>query len=127
MKVKRKKTKYNNRKTVVDGIEFDSAAEAEYYRVAKAYAKKNGLELRLQEKFVLQEKYRIHGVGKRAITYTPDFTFWDGDKLVRVVDVKGMQTESFKIKAKIFCYKYQIPLVLAVLDSRSGMFKETNF
>ena len=54
-----KKPKYSNRKTVVNGIKFDSVAEARYLPFAAKYAETNGLELRLQEKFELQPKFRI--------------------------------------------------------------------
>ncbi|MFN6691358.1 DUF1064 domain-containing protein, partial [Enterococcus gallinarum] len=63
----------------------------------------------------------------RSITYTPDFTFWDGNKLVQAVDVKGVQTEAFKIKAKLFCFRYQIELILAKYDRKTGLFIESKF
>ena len=79
------KPKYSNRKTVVNGIKFDSVAEARYLPFAAKYVETNGFELRLQEKFELQPKFRIGNKTIRSITYTPDFTFWDGSKLVQAV------------------------------------------
>ncbi|MES5429863.1 DUF1064 domain-containing protein [Enterococcus gallinarum] len=122
-----KKPKYSNHKIVIGGIKFDSVAEAKYLSFAIEYAKANDLELRLQEKFELQPKYCLGKKTVRAITYTPDYTFWSDDKLVKVVDVKGMQTEAFKIKAKLFCFKYQIPLILAEYDRKTGLFSERIF
>lgn len=122
-----KKPKYSNRKTVVNGIKFDSVAEARYLPFATRYAETNGLELRLQEKSELQPKFRIGNKTIRSITYTPDFTFWDGNKLVQAVDVKGVQTEAFKIKAKLFCFRYQIELILAKYDRKTGLFIESKF
>ncbi|AFM70865.1 hypothetical protein EHR_09810 [Enterococcus hirae ATCC 9790] len=46
-------------------------------------------------------------------------------KLVKVVDVKGMQTKDFKIKAKLFCHRYQVPLILAKKYGKT--FKEERF
>ncbi|WP_154649845.1 DUF1064 domain-containing protein, partial [Enterococcus faecium] len=45
--------------------------------------------------------------------------------LVKVVDVKGMQTKDFKIKAKLFCHQYQAPLILA--KKYRNTFKEERF
>ena len=81
--------KYSNKKVVIDGVKFDSIAESKYYSVAKHYANKNELELRMQESFVLLPTHKRNGKTVRSISYKPDFTFWDGDKLVKVVDVKG--------------------------------------
>lgn len=117
--------KYRNVKTTINGIKFDSKAEAEYYLIAKTYAERNNLELRLQEKFEIAPKFNLAGKTYRAINYIPDFTFYRYESLVKVVDVKGMQTKDFKIKAKMFCYKYQVPLILAK-KTRLG-FEESTF
>ena len=107
-----RRRKYGNRKVEKNGIKFDSLAESRYYPFAVAYAASLGLELRLQEKFELQPSFKINGKTKRAITYTPDFTFWDGDQLV---------------KAKLFCYKYGCELILAKYDYKTGLFTESPF
>lgn len=106
-------SKYRNKKVVVNGIKFDSKAEGEYYLIARTFASKHGLELRLQEKFQLQEKFKLLTKTYREINYIPDFTFYRDGKLIKVVDVKGMQTKEFKLKAKMFCSKYQMPIFLA--------------
>lgn len=117
--------KYRNVKTTINGIKFDSKAEAEYYLIARSYAERNNLELRLQEKFEIMPGFSLGGKNYRKINYIPDFTFYEDGQLVKVVDVKGMQTKDFKIKAKIFCYKYQVPLILAK-KTRLG-FEEIKF
>lgn len=66
----------------------------------------------------------IEGKRKQAIKYKPDFTFYEDDKLVKVVDVKGKRTETFNIKAKMFMKRYGIPLILAKHDYKSKMFDE---
>ena len=119
--------KYSNKKVVIDGVKFDSIAESKYYSVAKHYAKKNELELRMQESFVLLPTHKRNEKTVRSISYKPDFTFWDGDKLVKVVDVKGFETKDFKIKAKWFCHKYDCDLTLAKYDSYRGLFSEIIF
>lgn len=122
-----RKNKYSARKTVAYGIKFDSLAEARYYPFAVNFASQNDCELRLQEPFEIQPKYRRNGKTVRAIKYVPDFTFWRNDELVKIVDVKGTQTKDFKIKAKIFCYKFDCDLTIAKYDYRTGLFNETVF
>ena len=122
-----KNAKYGNRKIYFEGIKFDSIAEANYYAVAKRYADQHGLELRLQERFELLPTHKRNGKTVRAIKYVPDFTFWDGDRLVKVVDVKGFETKDFKLKAKWFCYKYDCDLILAKYNPREKVFTEKPF
>lgn len=115
--------KYRNKKTERYGHKFDSMAEADYYLIAKRYAEKNSLEMRMQEKFEIEAKFKFNGKGYRAITYKPDYTFYEDGKLVKVVDVKGMQTKDFKLKAKLFVARYRIPLILAK-KTRNGFIEE---
>lgn len=119
------RSKYGNKKVEVDGIMFDSKAEAEYYDLAVWQAQAEGWELKLQERFELMPKFELDGKKYRKIEYIPDFAFYKNGKLVKVVDVKGMQTKDFKIKAKLFCHKYQIPLILA--KKYRNTFKEERF
>lgn len=101
-------SKYNNKKTIVDNIKFDSKAEANRYIVLKMLEKARKIsDLELQPKFILQEQY-INNKGEkiRAITYKADFCYLEGNKIV-VEDVKGVETKEFKIKRKLFENKYR--------------------
>lgn len=101
-------SKYNNKKTIVDNIKFDSKAEANRYIELKLLEKSAKIsDLELQPKFELQEKY-INNKGEkiRAITYKADFRYLEGNKIV-VEDVKGVETKEFKIKRKLFENKYR--------------------
>lgn len=104
---KPKKSKYSNKKSVVDGITFDSKKEAEYYCSLKLL-KRAGIvkEIELQPKFILQEKFKKNGKTHRAITYIADFKVTYADGKVEIVDVKGMETDVFKLKKKMFEYQY---------------------
>ena len=104
---KPKKSKYSNKKTVVDGITFDSKKEGEYYCNLKLL-KRAGIvkKIELQPKFILQEKFKKNGKTHRAITYIADFKVTYADGKVEIVDVKGVETQVFKIKRKMFEYKY---------------------
>lgn len=129
-KSKVKRNKYHNTKVSVkneDGeiIKFDSKAEAMYYKKIPKTKLKN---VKLQVAFELMPKFELLGKKYRAIKYIPDFVFYDdAGNIEKVVDVKGKQTEVFKIKAKLFCGKYQIPLVLAKYDYKKKTFEESIF
>lgn len=100
--------KYKNHKTAVDGISFDSKAEAERY-VLLSYLLKTGeiKDLKLQPVYVLQESFKKNGKTFRAVTYKADFEYFDKKKNKKIVeDVKGVETEVFKIKKKLFEKRY---------------------
>lgn len=72
---KNKPNKYKAVKTVVDGIKFDSKAEALYYQLYK-----HDKGMKMQEKFVLMDKFKLNGKTYREIAYKPDFTFYDNQE-----------------------------------------------
>ena len=100
--------KYNNKKTVIDGITFDSKDESLYYQALKNM-KANGLikDFELQPKFILQESFVKDGKKYRAIHYIADFKVINNDGSFYIVDIKGILTTEFKIKMKLFNYKYR--------------------
>ena len=95
--------KYNNQKTIVDGIAFDSKHEADVYAELK-FLEDRGIisNLKLQVKFELLAK--IKGV-QRAINYYADFVFTEFGKTV-VLEAKGFMTDVAKNKLKMFRAKY---------------------
>lgn len=99
--------KYRNKKTFVKGIKFDSKAEANRYIELRTLEKAGDIkQLRLQPKFELQAKYTNNkGEHIRAITYKADFSYIENGKLI-IEDVKGMETKEFKLKKKMFEYKF---------------------
>lgn len=101
------RNKYRNKKTVVDGHKFDSKLEAEYYLLLK-YKKKQGKikDFRLQPRCTLQETFKRDGKTYRSITCIADFEVLHNDGSTQVIDVKGMMTDVFKIKAKMFTKLY---------------------
>ena len=111
-------TKYNNKKTIVDGITFDSKDESLYYEALKDMKIKGLIkDFRLQPKFILQESFEKDNKKYRAINYIADFRVINNDGSFYVVDIKGMLTTEFKIKMKLFNYKY--PDIELKLISRS--------
>lgn len=114
------KRKYGNKKVQFDGYVFDSIAERDYYLLHRKDKK-----MILQVKFVLTETMKFEGKTIRKMTYTPDFVFYNDDGTIKkVVDVKGFATDTFKVKAKVFMAKYNVPLYLAIKDKRTGLFIE---
>lgn len=101
-------SKYFSRKTVVDGISFDSKKEANRYCELKMLERAGKIkDLELQHQFVLQPPFRKNGKLIRAITYVADFTYYDLEKMKNVVeDVKGYKTDVYALKKKIFEYQY---------------------
>ena len=100
-------TKYGSSKTEVDGIVFDSRKESRRYEQLKLMEKAGEITgLQLQPVFELQEGFRDNkGVWRRPITYKADFLYIEEGKTI-VEDVKGMQTDVFKIKMKMFLKQY---------------------
>jgi len=88
-------TKYGNKKVIAHGREWDSKTELEFYEhLLKLHRAE---DIVIQPKFVLQEKQ----AGLREIAYIADFQIG-----ALVFDVKGFSTSDFKLKAKLFKFKY---------------------
>lgn len=98
--------KYRNKKVIVDNIKFDSILEANRYQELKLLQRTKQISnLRLQVPFLLQESFKKNGTTHRKIEYIADFVYEENGQTV-VEDTKGMKTEIFKIKQKLFEYKY---------------------
>lgn len=101
--------KYGNKKTEIDGYKFDSLREKNRYCELKLLVKaKKIYQLDLQPRFELQRGFE-DGLGKkhRKIEYVADFAYLDANKGKFIVeDVKGMKTEVYKLKKKLFLYKF---------------------
>lgn len=95
---KPKRSKYGNRKTVLDGITFDSKAEADYYAALKIREKAGEVSaVERQKPFLL-----LGPRGELIATYKADFVFIDHILgCQRVIDVKGFSTDVFKLKRKM--------------------------
>lgn len=110
----RRKNKYNNKKVKVDGIKFDSKHESEFYLHLKELKKQGKVkDFELQPQFELQPKFtNVLGENIRAITYKADFLVYYPDGRKEVIDVKGFETADFKLKKKLFEYKYNQSITL---------------
>lgn len=102
--------KYNNKKTVVDGIKFDSKRESDRYTELKLLERAGKIsDLVLQPKFELIPKYEINGRKVRKMEYVADFQYTENGKII-VEDAKGFKTKDYLIKKKLFEFKYGIEI-----------------
>lgn len=112
MRYRRYMSKYNSTKIKVDNIEFDSKKEANYYLKLKMLLKSGEIkDLELQKEYILQDSFKINKKTRRKITYKPDFSYIStSDNKLHIVDVKGFKTEVYKLKKKLFEYKFGVEI-----------------
>ena len=118
----RRYSKYNAKKVEIDGIKFDSKAEGEYYlHLKQQVSERQILGFERQKRMLLQEGFNVEGVkGKiRPIFYVVDFIITENDGTLTYVDVKGMETDVFKLKKKLFMKRYNTAL-LKVKKTKGG-------
>lgn len=85
--------KYRNKKTIIDGIQFDSKKEAKVYQQYKLLERAGEIkDLKLQPRYELQPSFKKNGKTYRRIDYFADLSYFDvkNDKLV-VCDVKRLR------------------------------------
>ena len=100
--------KYKNKKIYYDGIYFDSKLEKARYIQLKILEKAKEIkELRRQVTYVIQPSHKKNNKTIRSINYIADFVYYDLRKNKTIIeDTKGFKNEVYKIKKKIFEYKY---------------------
>lgn len=102
-----KESKYHNHKVEINGQIFDSKKESRDWLKLKSM-EDSGLikNLRCQVPFELQPKYTTRDGRKiRSISYVADFVY-ERDGSIYVQDSKGARTDVYKLKRKLFEYKY---------------------
>jgi hypothetical protein len=99
-KVARKSRKYGNQPCVIDGINFDSKAEARYYLKLKAELQAGKIRnLRMQVPFELAPSCVIAGRKRPPLRYIADFTYERvSDGAFVVADVKGVSADVYRVK-----------------------------
>ena len=120
-KGKDKQNKYKNDKCEYNGKKFDSKKERNYYILLLDRERDGEIrDLQTQVTFELQPSFKdSNGKTIRAIKYIADFVYYDTATGKRhIVDVKGselMITEVFKIKQKMFEYRYGEKIEVVIL------------
>ena len=118
-----RRSKYGNRKTVVDGIMFDSKKEANRFRELQLLERAGKITaLQRQVKYVLiptqrefsneiykkgahQGHFKPGKVLEKECSYIADFAYIQDGAYV-VEDTKGVRTEAYKIKRKLMLERY---------------------
>jgi hypothetical protein len=99
-------SKYHAKKTVDDGIIFQSRKEAKRYQELKLMQRAGLIsDLRRQVKYELIPKQQ----GERAVSYIADFVYTEDGKTV-VEDVKGVRTPVYKIKKKLMLWRHGVKI-----------------
>jgi hypothetical protein len=89
--------KYRNTPTVLDGIRFDSKAEATRW-AQLLLMQRGGLITDLRR----QVTFPITWNGLKICSYIADFVYTDAETVdERIEDVKGVPTPEYRIKAKM--------------------------
>lgn len=103
-----KLSKYNAKKVIVDGIEFDSVIESSYYKLLKDSELQGVIKtFEIKKEYVLIPKFEKNGKKYRSITYTPDFIVYHNDGRVEAIETKGFMTQASELRIKLFNYTYQ--------------------
>lgn len=107
-----KQNKYKNKKVEYKGIKFDSKKEMAYYIKLELLEQKGIIkDLELQKSYELQPSFKLNGKTYKKITYKADFSYVSvQDNKIHIVDTKGFRTEVYKLKKKMFAYKYGIEI-----------------
>lgn len=128
--MKKNVSKYHAKKTVVDGIEFDSTKEANRYKELKILERAGKIKnLQMQVPFVLipaqydeiieytpktHKEKKVKKLVERKLKYVCDFCYIKDGTLV-VEDVKGYKNstayEVYKIKRKLMLWIHNIRIV----------------
>ncbi len=99
-------SKYRAVPTAIDGIRFDSKAEAKRYGELKLM-ERNGDIMGLR----IHPKYPIEVNGKKICTYIADFQYINlATKTPVVEDVKGVKTPVYRLKKKLVAAVYDIEI-----------------
>ncbi|URJ42264.1 DUF1064 domain-containing protein [Paenibacillus polymyxa] len=98
----------------VIGTRFDSEAEGEYCQELLRQRKYGEIkDFTCHPVFILQEKPKV--------TYIADFLVTELDGNQRVIDIKGVETSTFRVKLKLFQAKYPT-LPIDILIKKRGEF-----
>lgn len=109
-KLSTKQNKYHADNPTKYGKRWDSKKELAYYENLLLLQKAGEIkEIELQPSFLLQEAFKRNGKTERAIRYNADFKVTYSDGHIEIIDVKAstkFKTEVYRIKRKLFLYRY---------------------
>src|SRR3990167_8364851 len=97
------RSKFGNRKTIMDGIRFDSQKEAAQYAKLRILQKNGQIgDLKVHPSYLIQEGFSYYeGSNLRPVYYEADFEFQEKGTGTRIIqDVKGFKPPVYKLKKK---------------------------
>ena len=98
--------KYRAKRVEVDGIRFDTRAEARRYgelRLLEAAGTISDLKLQVEYPIYLKDHY--------ICTYRADFVYFDREKDEWIIeDVKGVRTQVYRLKKRLVEASYDITI-----------------
>ncbi len=100
--------KYGAKRAEVRGIAFPSKMQAARYSDLLLMQKGGAIaDLKREVRFALQPSFEYRGKHVRAIEYVADFVYRDKATGFTVVEeVKGFETEGWKLKKKMFMFHF---------------------
>lgn len=104
-------SKYNARKTTVDGITYDSRKEAQRAQELRLMLRAgiiSNLREQVPYELIPAQKNEYGKVIERAVVYKADFVYDDEKGKTVVEDTKGVRTKEYVIKRKLMLYEYGI-------------------
>ena len=108
------RSKYGAKKTIVDGIKFDSKWEAERYGQLKAMEKAmfiRDLELQVPYDLIVNDVKICRYIADFRYKKESNHTITNDEYYVEVVeDTKGFETQEFKLKKKLMKALYNIDI-----------------
>jgi hypothetical protein len=101
--------KYNSRRVTIDGYTFDSIRESERYGELKLMEKAHEIsDLEIHPIIVLQRSFFYRGRKIRSVTYEADFGYFSYiDGVFVYEDLKGFETQLFRLKWKLLMYQFR--------------------
>ncbi|MEK4711156.1 DUF1064 domain-containing protein [Bacillus sp. FSL R10-2780] len=125
---KKKAPKIKSNPIMIDGIQFDSKTESEYYMHLKGRGDVTRIECHpsyiLIPSFEIKSSITKSGKSKKAaMRFTPDFKVTYSDGHVEVCDVKGHKkaiNEGFPIRKKLWEYLNKQELIVVIWDKKLG-------
>lgn len=107
--VRRNGAKYGNKKTVIDGIKFDSIKEGKRYRQL-SFMQKHGAIKDLE----CQPSFKFYEGEKWQFTYKADFRYFDIEKGQTIIeDVKSVATQknsTYRLKKRLIQARFNIKI-----------------
>lgn len=103
----KKTSKYRNRRVTVDGFNFPSVVEADFYKKLCNDRKEGVVSF-----FLMQVRIPLNLTGFPKKCYVLDFLVFYPDGRYEFIEIKGKETEKFKLQKAMFEEVYKTKLTV---------------